>query len=639
MSDVFDGILEPDQVEMGERELELKRLRDMDHQDLLRMVTDFRDGTSIGQLQAEKSRRYYDGYQLDRTMTTALTRARQPRIIRNEIKPAINGILGLIQQAQVDPRAYPRNPDNEEQADVASKALRFVADQNRFHRLKVRAAENMLIEGCFGIMVEIDDRNDVMLNLVPYNQLIYDPRSREVDFSDAIFKGVGKWLYEGDLRRMYPDFADELSAAFSSNSADFGLGNMFEDKPNDLLGELWLDKGKRRIFVVELYHREGEWKRTVFYVGGVLEDGVSPYLDDQDQPTCPLVMSSCFTDNQNQRYGLVASMLSPQDELNAYASRSLHLANSRQLQAADPDRPPEVDSKTASAEAAKANGVIPVGWQVVPTADLFAGIQIMMENARQALVRQAPTPAVLANASATDQSGRSRLVLQQAGMTEIALALGHLEDGENDTYRQIWQRLRQFKTEPWWVRITGEDQKAEFVGLNQPVVMGADGQELPPELAQQAAQMGAPVSIKNNLAEMDVDIEVETIPDTANLQAEQFETISPMLPLLAQAIGPKKAFDVGMALSSFPDKQRIKELVDARQLDDPQAQQMAAMQQQLQQQAVQIEMQGKQLENAKTQGEIALNEAKTRQIDAEIVVKAADMEARSMGIGEDLQPQ
>lgn len=639
MDDVISEVMmTPDQVAQAEREMEVERLRSLDHRDLIRMVSDFRDGTQIGREQAEKARRYYDGFQLDRGMLSALRKAHQPRVIRNEIKPAINGILGIIQQAKVDPKAYPRNPDNEEQSDVASKALRYVADKNRLHRLKVNAAENHLIEGCFGVMVEVDQNADVVTSLVPYNQLIYDPRSREADFSDAIFKGSGKWMYEGDIRSSWPEFADDISGAFSSGWDDFGLGQMFEDKPNDLLGEYWLDKKRRRIFVIELYYRSETWKRCVFYVGGVLEEGDSPYLDDAGYPTCPMVLGSCFIDNQNQRYGLVASMLSPQDELNAYASRSLHLANSRQIQAASAEFPPDIDSKTASVEAAKANGVIPAGWQIVPTADLFSGIQIMMQDARQALVRQAPTPAVLAEASANNQSGRSRLVLQQAGMTELARALGRLEDAENEIYRQAWARLRQFKTEPWWVRVTGDDsEKPEFVGMNIPT--GPDGNPLPPQMAQMLGQQGIQVPIQNRLAEMDIDIEVETIPDTANLQAEQFETISPMLPLLAEAKGPEAAFKVGLALSSFPDKQRIKELIDTPD-EDPQAQQMAQMQQQIQQMALQLQQMAAQADIEKTQSETALNEMKAREIQAGIVVDAANIEAQAMGLNaQGLQPQ
>lgn len=245
----------------------------------------------------------------------------------------------------------------------------------------------------------------------------------------------------------------------------------------------------------------------------------------------------------------------------------------------------------------------------------------MIESARQAIVRQAPTPAVLAEASAANQSGRSRLVLQQAGMTEIARALGRLEEWENRVYRQAWLRVKQFMTDPWFIRITGDDGKPGFEQVNQPV--GPDGQPVPPEMAEMMQAQGVPVSIKNNLATMDVDIEVETIPDTANLQAEQFDGLAPLLPQLAEGFGVKKAFEVGLALSAIPDKNRIKEMLEDDPNQNPQAQQMAQMQEQMQQMAAKLAMMDAQAKIEKTQSETQLNFAKIKEIDAEILVDAA----------------
>lgn len=621
MTDIFYD----EEVVIDPVEAEAERLRQIDPTPLRKMVDQFRDGTDIGRVFAEKARRYFDGDQLDLSKTRALRRARQPMVIRNEIKPAVNGLLGIVQQGKVDPKAYPRNPNNEEQADVASKALRYVADVNHLHSIKVDAAESFLIEGVCGAIVESDEEGTPIITGIGFDEVIYDPRSKAADFSDAKFKGLGKWLYQGDLQKMYPHFDADLSLAFSSTwGAEMGLGQSYADKPENLPTTSWLSPKDRRIFVVELYHREDQWMRSVFYVGGVLEQSVSPYQDDDGEPMCPVVLGSCYIDRDNQRYGVVRSMLSPQDELNAYASRSLHLANSRQLQVADPAFPPEVDSRTASAEAAKADGVIPSGYQIVPTGDLFSGINVMMADARQALVRQAPTPAVLADASTNSQSGRAKLVQQQAGMTEIARALGRLENWENQIYRVCWQVLKQFKTEPWWVRITGDEAKqTDFVGINQPV--GPDGQPIDPQQAQMMQMMGQPVSISNNLAQMDVDIEVEAIPDTANLQAEQFEGLSPMLPMLAQVpeYGPKKAFEVGLMLSSIPGKAKIMEILEASpEQDNPQAQQQAAMQAQMAEMASQLQMMAGELQNKKLESEIALNAAKTEQIGADIAMDA-----------------
>jgi len=634
MTDVAIPDWEEVAPELSPEQVEVERLRLIDPMPKRKMVEDFRDGAQASRSWGEDCRRYYDGDQLFGDNLTAWKRSRQPKVIRNEISPAVNGMLGVIQQAKVDPRAWPRNPDNEEQADVASKALRFVADSQKWHKKKVDAAETFLIEGIAAVAIEASEDGDPIITQLPFDELIYDPHSRRADFSDAAYKGIGKWMYEGDLMRRYPLMREDLSQAFSSTwGSEMGLDR--PDKPENLLGTNWLDPKRRRIFVVELYYLEdGEWMRCVFYVGGVLEEGASPYKDDKGQSLCAFVFQSCLITRDNQRIGLVKAMLSPQDELNAYGSRSLHLARSRQLKVSNPEYPPEVDSKTASAEAAKPDGVIPTGYEPVQTVDLLQGMQLMMSEARQALVRQAPTPAVLADAAASNQSGRSRLVLQQAGMTEIARALGRLEDFENEVYRMIWSVLKQFKTEPWWIRITGDDsKKPEFQGLNQPVDP-TSGEPIDPRMAQMMEAQGMPVPKKNELAKMDVDIEVETVPDTANLQAEQFEALSPMFPLLAEAVGPKKAFEIGVALSSVPEKGRIKDMMDKPDELTPEQQQAAQAQQQqqeqIQQMQLQIAMLTAQAEIRVKESTASLNEARaqqvgadTRETEADTVLKAA----------------
>lgn len=605
-------------------EAELKRLRAIDPSPLKKMVDDFRDGTQISRVIGEQGRRYYDGDQLDEPKARALKRSRQPRVIRNEIKPAINGLLGVLQQARVDPKAYPRNPQNEEQADVATKALRFVGDKNKFHKTKIDVAENHLIEGVCAAIVSVDDNSDPLITQIREDEWIYDPRSRNANFSDAYYKGVGKWMYEGDVAAMYPHFADDLARCYSTGwGQDMGLDR--PEKP-DQISTNWLDKAKRRIYLVELYHREDVWMRSVFYVGGVLEQDVSPYVDDNGDPRCPIVMGSCFIDIDNQRYGLTRSMLSPQDELNAYSSRALHLANSRQIMVADPNVPPDVSAEEAKREAAKPDGAIPGGWTPVPTQDLMQGIQMMIADARQALVRQAPTPAVLSDASTASASGRAKLIQQQAGMTEIARALGRLEDWEGEVYDNVWLCLKQFKTEPWWVRITGSEGKQDFLPVNQPADM--NGQPVPPEVMQVMQAQGiAPPQIMNNLATMDIDIEVETVPDTANLQAEQFEALSPMLPALAAAIGPEASFKVGLALSSISDKQAVRDIIEeAKGGDDPAAQQQAQMQAQMQEMQQQIAMLTAQANIRQVNAKAERDEAEARATEADTVLKAAQFQ-------------
>lgn len=623
-------VLAAEEVFLSEEDLALEaerdRLRNFDPAPLKKMVDEYRDGTSISREVGEKGRRYYDGDQLDESMTRALRRSRQPRVIRNEIKPAINGLLGVIQQAKVDPKAYPRNPQDEDQADVATKALRYVADKNKFHKVKVDTAETHLIEGISAAIVTAGEDGDPLIIQIKQDEWIYDPRARMADFSDASYMGIGKWMYEQDVLEMYPHFEDEIRTAYNSVGWGSSLGLDVQDKPGDVSTN-WVDGPRRRLFVVELYYRDEVWQRAVFFNGGVLEHGESPYHDDNGLPRCPIVMGSCFIDTDNQRYGMTRSMILPQDELNAYTSRALHLANSRQIQIADPSNPPDVDASVARKEAARPDGAIPAGWAVVPTQDLLQSIMMMAENARQALIRQAPTPAVLADSQSSSASGRAKMVQQQAGMTETARAFGRFEDWERGVYESAWLVLKQFKTEPWWLRITGDEGKQSFEGINQPA--DANGNPLDPQVVQVMQAQGIrPPQIVNDLARMSIDIEVETIPDTANLQAEQFEALTPMLPVLAQAIGPEPAFKVGLALSSVPDKQYIREIIDgARGQDDPQAQQMAQMQQQMQQMAQQMEMMMAQAKVREANANAALKEAQANETQADTVLKAAQFQA------------
>jgi hypothetical protein len=84
-------------------------------------------------------------------------------------------------------------------------------------------------------------------------------------------------------------------------------------------------------------------------------------------------------------------------------------------------------------------------------------------------------------------------------------------------------------------------------------------------------------TVANPLGELDVDIILETVPDTATLAQEQFQTLAQ----LAQQYGPQEVpFDDLLELSDLPDKRKLMEKRKARQ---EQMQQSGMQGQQLQQ--------------------------------------------------------
>ena len=582
-----------------------------DSQRYRRMFDESRTAAATAEVWAKKARRYYDDDQLDPKTKRILARRKQPETIRNRIKPAVNGLLGMLEQNQTDPRAYPRNPEQEQGADVATKVLMYVADASRWKRTKLACAKNHFIEGSYGALIEFVE-GKVAIRGIPYEEFFADPRSRMPDYSDAKWLGCAKWMYSDDVASTYPHFSDQIGN-IAANGFGSALGMFEEDKPNNTFA--WIDKKLKRVLVVEMYERDGgEWTRIVFFAGGILDKHASEYVDilaDGSQVTrCPLEGGSCFVEGETlARYGVVKTMLSLQDEINARASRSLHLANSRQVQLQDFNAPP-VDPDTVRIEAARADGVLPPGYGALPTSDMQAGNAQIMAEAISQLDRLAPTPAALAQGS-QDSSGRSKLVAQQAGSTELTPALGELADFEHRVLTSAWKCARQYMTEPQYVRITKDAKSYEFVKVNDPVMgdkpapaVGPDGQPLTDPFGQPVMQMQhVQVGVNNRLLEIDVDIDVETTPDTANLAAETFAALLQQSQLGVAAYGPKAWFDALWFLNPMPEKAEVREILEQG------AQQMAQQQQAAQSAAAQEAQQKGAMEAAKTGAGIRLTDA------------------------------
>jgi hypothetical protein len=566
--------------------------------DLASLKKMFEEATSLTADARRESRTdqdYYDGVQWTADERRVLRKRKQPDLVFNRVRPAVNGTLGVIKQGATDPKAYPRNPQDEDSADVASKVLRFIADKNDFDARKIDCATDYLVQGTCAAIIEATDDHQVTFEQIRWEEFFYDPRSRANDFRDARFMGVAKWMYADEVKAAYPKAEKTVEDSLAG-----GLGmadETFEDRPSDGGQTVaWVDRTKRRVMVVELYHREaGTWRRCVFHAGGLLDYSDSPYMDEKGRPECPIVAQSCYVDRENNRFGIVRDMRGPQDEINKRRSKLLHLLNSRQLQAPNADSASiamAVDKDVARTEAGKPDGVIPPGYVVVPTSDLAAGHANLLAEAKAEIERMAPSPAVIGRDSES-QSGRATLVRQQAGMTEQAIVFGGIEDWELRVYRQKWNRARQYMTAPDFVRITDDQGSPEFVGINQPVPG-------PPQvvLGPNNIPMLQPTVLgyENSLAELDMDIVIDTVPDTANIQQEQFQALAE----LAKIYGPQEvSFDDLLEVSTMPNKRALIEKRKARAQEgqqDPNRQ---------------LQMQGMAAEVQKTQAEADLTKAKT----------------------------
>jgi hypothetical protein len=333
-----------------------------------------------------------------------------------------------------------------------------------------------------------------------------------------------------------------------------------------------------------MYKRHaGTWLKCVFVGDLILEEGPSPYLDGENKPANPIEAQSAYVDDENARYGLVSDMVGPQDEINVYRRKAAHFATFRQVQESDPVAA-YADPEEVRREAAKPDGVLPAGYQIVAN-DKFSMDMELLQEAKSEIERIGPNPAILGRQGA-DASGRSTLIRQQAGLTELAHLFAALDDLELRVYRQVWARVRQFWTAPKYIRVTDDDNAPKFVQVNEPVW----GQPTPVMDPQTGLATLKPqfMGYRNAVAQMDVDIVIDTTPDTANVQQEQYQALVELAKV--GGLGPDPG-PILLRASNLPRKREILDQLEQAKQAPPNPMQV---------QAQQIDMAGKQAMVQKT---------------------------------------
>jgi hypothetical protein len=565
---------------MAKRKVSDQKAEDNYLETVKRKATVSMDMLDAARRAAQVFQRYYDGDQWTDTERRVLEARGQPALAFNHIKPAVNAIIGIVERGRTDPKGWGRTPQDQEAAEVATDGLRYVSDVTRFNATARECLQDFLIWGVVAGINEINEGQEPGIRRIRPEEFFYDPYSRDRDFGDARYMGIAKWMDEQDLIDLYPDAEDKIKQSFDIATT----GDTFKDRPKD--GWSWIDVKSRRIMCFEMYSRRGGiWNKCVFVYGGVLEEGPSQYLDSKTkQPRNPILAQSAYVDIDNQRYGAVKDMISPQDAINKGRSKAIHLLNVAKLRV----EPGVLDVDAVRKEWAKPDGIIEAReGQIEELGDrqLTPAHLELLRDAKEEMRRQSPTPGIVGRGGQS-QSGRAILAEQQAGMTEQAPLLAGFDDWKLRCYRAMWESIKQFWTGPKWIRVTDDENAPRFVGLNmpEPVIDPQTG------MPQVDPMTGQPVMKANNPAEMDVDIVIDSTPDTAVIQEEQFQKLAELVQS-GMPIPP----DVLIEASSLPKKKLL--LDKLRQAQEQQSQQ-PDMAMQAEQQKAQMQMQAKQQELA-----------------------------------------
>ena len=503
---------------------------------LIRWVNEADDATQTSRTLSEKARDYYDSKQWTDDEIRKLKRQKQAATVINRIKPKMDALMGMEKSAKTTAKAYPRTPKHEAAAEAGTEAIRFVLQDNAFDQTRSAAWENILIEGTCGcdVIVEPEKNGDykITINHLFWDRLIYDPHSRRKDFADARFLGQVVWMDYDEAAAKYPDAKDVLDTMQAGSST-------YEDKPR------WMDNTRRRVKIVELYYlkADGEMWYACFTRGGYCEDPKkSPYINEEGETEWPYEFASPFVDREGGRYGAVMQLMDVQDEINKRRSKALHLMSVRQVRW---ERGAVDDINKARQELSKPDGVIEttpgMEFEVLKTGDMAAAQFNLLTEAKQEIDAVGANAAVMGKDKSV-QSGVALRTREAAGRTEIGPLFDTLRYWQYRVFRKVWNRVRQYWKAEKWIRVTDDEQNLRWIGLNKPITKGAQmmqqmqEQGAPPEVMQQMQQrmasdpmMQEVVSTENDIANLDVDIIVDEVPDVLTSQIEDFQVLGEMV--------------------------------------------------------------------------------------------------------------
>jgi len=475
---------------------------------LRRQYTDYLTN-KVDEIEEQKeARRYYHGAFYTAEQLRVLKDRHQPPLPFNRTCYKINARVGLIQGRRSDPKAVGKNPQGEQGAEIATQSIRTVLSDNEFKSQEWWCLLQSGIDGISGVQLVLkqlkDGNHKIVIDWVIADEYFYDPNSYRWDFRDKTYEGISKWFKIDVAVGLFPE-KEELLRSMLNAGSDLTTNPDREIK--------WTMTTAQKIRIVEhWYLRKGKWC-WAFYTGtDLLDQGVSPFVNDDGDSESAFHMFAQMVDQDGDRYGWVRNIKGPQDALNAGKSKFLHLANSQTVRST---KGVVDDVQTARQEISRPDGwieenPIPNGkLEILDKSKDLAAFAGFIDAAEKELDRGAEANlSALSGNALGNISGRAIELLRQPGMAELGPVILSWRAWKLRLFRGIWNAAQRYWTKEMWLRVNNDGQLAQFIQLNG---LGLD-------------QFGRP-AIVNAVGHLAVNIELEEGPDIATLMQDTYDAL------------------------------------------------------------------------------------------------------------------
>ena len=614
---------------------------------------------------------YYDNNQLDTgTLQTLQDRGLAP-LIENLVKPTVDTVLGMEAKTRSDWRVQADGDEYQDVAEALSTKLHEAVREARADRARSDAYASQIKAGLG--WVEVSRQSDPFkypyrVAAVHRREIFWDWLAREPDLSDARYQIRKRWFDRENLKTFLPQHAgliDAVGAGWGRQWIERATQNLQLAQALDierawsLEDYEWRDIGRSRVMLFEVTYR-------VYCRGYVfkLADGRTIELDMRNplhmaalasgkmQPK-PAVYSKLRQslwlgphklvdrdrksrsfkyvpfwgnreDTTNVPYGLIRTMISPQDEINARKQKLMWMLSARRLRIDSDALDPKVNTITdVLAELSRPDaaivlnparlnkqGAIEIDENLGMAAEQFKIYQASKEALQQAAgVYQA----MLGDAKGGATSGIAINSLVEQGSITLAEINDNYRYAQHQVGALMLELIREDMTGQQVDVIVGEDPRKKTISLNTPSVH--------PETQMQV--------LANDVERSKVKVALEDVPSTPAYRGQVLQMLTEVMKGLdPQMQGLLTPFYI--EATELPKRKELAELIRKKMgiaATDPRT--MTDAEKQQEQQAMQEAQQMKMLQFKAMEADVEAKIAMVQKIRAE----AMKIEAETQGMG------
>jgi hypothetical protein len=489
--------------------------------------------------------------------------AGKPALVKNKIFPIINLLAGIQSQEPIESRLIGRSSEDTIIADATSEIIKWMGSRGKLQRKFSDQFRRGITSGRGWLGIEqVDSEKNLLetstlFTVLDTNEILYDPKSKEYDLSDADYLIRIKTVTRSEVRANWPDKEKELTAYFGFLDEQISRRNAPESRLQIMrrhvqIGEHWYrvykkvhividsmngtvhfvdDIPEERIMdaaqmnpglqvmtkyvrVMKLVRQCGLSVRGVF-----LDGGDSPY-DDNFFPYLPYFAYR----GRNHDFGVVRNLRDPQREINKRDSQMLHLINQM------PRTKVITDDADLADKFEQGEDVVTAGkgakWDIIPHPQLpVAHAHLVESNKNDIRDISGVNENLQGQKMASNEPGIVVSLRQKQGMTMVAMLFDNMQDTVELATHIMLSRMRQFMMPQQIARILGP----KIIAL---------APELPTAILQKDVE--------------EFDLEVIQVPSSPTVRAENFEKLEKLISL-GIPVSPATVVEA----SDVPQKEQI----------------------------------------------------------------------------------